>query len=103
MLIFSKKIIGLKVESKSKQDLGVVRDFNINTENFEIFKIYVRPSGLLRGLVSGDLIIGKSAIISIDEEKMVVEDLTEGELAREKKASSKIAMQNSPVSAVNLE
>ncbi|MBU1179677.1 PRC-barrel domain-containing protein [Patescibacteria group bacterium] len=102
MLISSKNLIGLKVETKSGQQLGHVRDFDVDSETLEIKKLYVRPSGIVRGLVGGDLIIGKDSIISINEEKIIVEDLEEKELAKEK-AAKKIAAQGSPIAASSLE
>ena len=102
MLISSKNLIGLKVETKSGWQLGHVRDFDVDSETLEIKKLYVRPSGIVKGLVGGDLVISKNSIISINEEKIIVEDLAEGELAREK-ATKKIAVEGSPIAASSLE
>lgn len=102
MLIFSKKFIGLKVETKSGQYLGRVRDFEINADNLEIKKIYVRPVGIIKGLVAGDLLINKASIVSIDEKKITVLDLVGEELAQEKTSERKIAMESSVISAAEM-
>ena len=102
MLISSKQLIGIKVETRSGQHLGQVRDFEVDTEALAIQKFYVRPSGIVKGLVGGDLIINKNSILSINEEKIIVEDLTGEELVKEKTAK-KIAAQGSPIAASSLE
>jgi len=81
MLISSKKIIGLKVETKSGYKLGRIKGFDVETETMEIKKIYVRPTNIVKGLIDGDLIISKNLIISVDENRMVVDDLIGRELA----------------------
>ena len=83
MLINSKNLIRLRVETKSGQELGYVRDFDLNIDNLEVEQFYVRPAGIVKGLVLGDLILNKSSIISINEEKMIVQDLVGKELVRE--------------------
>ncbi|MBU4421598.1 PRC-barrel domain-containing protein [Candidatus Parcubacteria bacterium] len=102
MILSLKKIIGLKVETKSGRHLGHLRDLDLDTETFEIVKIYVRPSGIVKGLVAGDLIISKSNVISISEEKIIVDDLAEKELT-ENIQGEKIATLESPASAMSTE
>ena len=80
MLVGSKNLIGLKVETMSGKELGHIKDFDININSLIVEKFYVRPEGVVKGLVIGKLVINKNSIISINEEKMIVEDLMEKEL-----------------------
>ena len=89
--ITAKKIIGLKVETKNKQKLGKVQDFETDAVGLDLKKIYVRPNSYVKGFVIGDLIIDKSSIISVSEEKIIVEDLNEREFARAGEYRKKIA------------
>ncbi|MFA5133886.1 MAG: hypothetical protein WC459_03750 [Patescibacteria group bacterium] len=97
MLISSKKLIGLRVETKSGYKLGRVKGFEADTETLEIKKIHVRPNSIVKALIEADLVISKSLVISVDEKKMIVDDLVERELkeAREKK---KIALEGGVLS-----
>ena len=89
--ITAKKFIGLKVETRSKQKLGKVRDFEIDTAGLGLKKIYVRPHIYVKGFVAGDLIIDKSSIVSMSEEKIVVEDLILAEPSKSMLAQGGIA------------
>ena len=91
MLINSKKLVGLRVETKSKIRLGRVNSFELETDNLELKKIYVRPRNYVKGFVVGDLIIDKSSIVSVSEEKIVVEDLNEREFAKIAEYGKKLA------------
>ena len=83
MVISSKKFIGLGVETKSGQILGSITGFDMDIENFRVTRFYVKPSGIVSGLVKKELIIGYELVISITEEKMIVEDLMEKQLVAE--------------------
>lgn len=102
MQITAKTFIGLKVKTKSGQYLGRVRDFDVDADALEIKKIYVRPAGIVKGFSTGDLIVDKTSVLSIDDEKITVLDLTGGESAREKSAERKIAMDGSAISAAEM-
>ncbi|PIR67030.1 MAG: hypothetical protein COU51_00725 [Parcubacteria group bacterium CG10_big_fil_rev_8_21_14_0_10_36_14] len=102
MILSHKIIIGMSVETKSKQALGHIRDFDLDTDTLELANIYVRPSGIVKGLVVGDLIISKSSIISINEEKIIVDDLTERELVKEDSRETMVTGE-SPASAMIME
>jgi len=99
MQIAAKKIIGLAVETKSGRKLGRVRDFDVDVEMLEIKKFYVRPTGLVKRLADGDLIIGKNSVVSLDENRLVVEDLVETELAGNKGYKKELAAAGAPLSA----
>ncbi len=97
MKIAAKKLLGLRVETKSGRRLGRVRDFEIDADTLEIKKFYVRPAGLVKGLTDGDLIVGKNSVVSIDENKMAVDDLVEAELAEAAERKKQLVVESSPV------
>ncbi len=98
MMISAKKIVGLRVETKSGRYLGRVRDFEIDVDALEVKNFFVRPAGLVKGLTDGDLIIGKNSVILIDEEKLTVDDLAEAEFVQNKGFKKELAAE-SPISA----
>jgi sporulation protein YlmC with PRC-barrel domain len=102
MLLNSKKLIGLKVETKSGDKLGAVRSFDLDADTLEIKTIYARPKSIAKELVSGDLIISRNLIISVDENKVTVDDLLARELARGK-AGQQVAAKSSPMVALTRE
>ncbi|MDO5481353.1 MAG: PRC-barrel domain-containing protein [Candidatus Saccharibacteria bacterium] len=66
-------LIGHKVMTKKGTNLGKVLEFMINTENFLIQQIVVkRPP--LKALVDAELVIGRSEITEVDDEKVIVKD-----------------------------
>lgn len=101
MLISLKKIIGLDVETESGKILGQARDLAID-QNLSVIHVSVKPQGLVKGLVAGDLVIPKNSIISVSSKKIIVEDLMEKNLVKEKE-KKQLAMSESPVSALSLE
>jgi sporulation protein YlmC with PRC-barrel domain len=103
MMILAKNLIGLRAETKSGQYLGRVKNFEIDIETLEAARFYVRPVGLIKGLVAGDLIIAKSSVISVDDKKMTVLDLVGEELAMAGKEKKALVMEGTAVSASNLE
>ncbi|MFH1194032.1 MAG: PRC-barrel domain-containing protein [bacterium] len=103
MLVNSKKLIGLKVETKNGDNLGRVKSFDLDADTLEIKTVYARPKSIAKELTSGDLVISRNLIISIDEKKMLVDDLLARELARGGAAEKKIAVESVPFAAANME
>lgn len=66
------KILKNKVYTESGVFLGKVYDFTLDLTDTKLSKIYVRPSGIR--ILSNDLIISSKQIISIEKDKIVVED-----------------------------
>lgn len=97
MIIAAKKIIGLRVETKSGRYLGRVRDFEIDIDALEVKSFFVRPAGLVKGLTDSDLIVGKNSVISIDEEKIVVDDLAGRELVEATERKKQLVVESSPI------
>lgn len=69
------KIINLKVQTESGEFLGKVLDFEIDLLENKINKIYVFGGNIIKKLIRGELIINRSQIISIDSDKIIVEDI----------------------------
>ncbi|MFH1564258.1 MAG: PRC-barrel domain-containing protein [bacterium] len=74
MLISYSQLINLPVETKSNEFMGKVVDLEIDIENYNIRKMHVKSSNLIRGLFEGVLIIDQSQIYEITKEKIIVED-----------------------------
>ena len=75
MIILSSDLINLPVYTQSGRYLGRVDSFEIDLDNNMILRYQVK-TGLIKGLWHQQLIVDKSQVISIDKEKMVVEDNT---------------------------
>jgi sporulation protein YlmC with PRC-barrel domain len=67
-------IVGNKVYTQSGAFLGKVFDYTLDLTSFKISRLYVRPT-LLAGLAR-QYIIDYKSIISIEKDKIVVEDAT---------------------------
>ena len=80
------QLLKLPVFTKSGQKLGKVAGFRLETESQMITHYEVRPKGVAAQLVGAEMLIGREQVISIDEEKMVVDDNIEKsfELAKAK-------------------
>jgi len=85
MIIDSKHLLGLGVETKSGQHLGKVRGFHIDTVTHAILQYEVRRSGILKEFLATDLLVYQQQVLSITKEKMVVDDqvVSEEERAQE--------------------
>lgn len=75
MALSSSDIINLPVYTVSGQHLGRVSSFDVESEQgtLVLVRFYVR-TGLIKGLWHEQLAVHKSQVVSIDKEKMVVED-----------------------------
>lgn len=74
MLIKYSQLINLPVETKSNEFLGKVADLEIDIENYNIKKLHVKSSNLIRGLFEGVLLIDQSQIHEITKDKIIVDD-----------------------------
>ncbi len=67
------QLIGKKVETRKKTKLGKVASFTVNPKNFQIQQIIVqRP--LMKSFLDPELTIGRSEIVNVDDEKIIVKD-----------------------------
>jgi sporulation protein YlmC with PRC-barrel domain len=74
MKISSKKLLGLTVITKSGTELGRLDGFAMDTDFQSISEYYIKPEGLVEGLVKGKLIISRGQVLDISAKKMVVDD-----------------------------
>jgi len=77
MLINYKSLIGLSVETKSGLLLGKIKSFEIDSETQTILQYVVKSRSLISKMLrerERELIIHRNQVISVNEEKMIVED-----------------------------
>lgn len=81
-----KILLKLPVETKSGAPLGRVAGFEFDAEGQAILRYRVRPRGLAAGMLKKPLLVAREQVLSIDAEKMVVDDNVEKamELAKAK-------------------
>ncbi|MFH0853491.1 MAG: PRC-barrel domain-containing protein [bacterium] len=68
------QLISLPVETKNGQSLGHIRDFEFDPIRQQIIRYYIKSGRLITELLSRELVILASQVISITEEKMVVDN-----------------------------
>ena len=74
MNLGKQQLIGLPAFTQSNQSLGRVCDFELDSETQKIIRYHLKSERTIRGLLARELIIASEQVISIDREKMVVED-----------------------------
>lgn len=77
MIINSKDLAGLLVETKSGLVLGKIKSFEIDSETQSVLRYIVKSRNLISKLLSkeaNELIISRNQVVSIKGEKMIVED-----------------------------
>lgn len=92
MLIISKDLINLPAYTQSEKYLGRVSSFEIDADSQTVVRYYVRAGSITARFLneSKELIIANKQVISLTEEKMVVEDNIARELiVKEKKQAVK--------------
>lgn len=62
--------------TQSGDHLGKVADFEIDPTTHSIIRYHVKGGDIIRGILQRELIISSTQVISITEEKMIVEDGT---------------------------
>lgn len=84
--IDDKTLLKLPVVTKSGVALGKVAGFEFDVDAQAVLRYLVRPKGLAARMLKHPLRVAREQVISIDDEKMVVEDnvAKELELARAK-------------------
>ncbi len=80
MILSNKNLIGLPVFSKSGLLLGKIKSFEIEAETQTIVRYSVKTRNLIGNFLSekdSELVVGRNQVISINEEKMTVDDILE--------------------------
>lgn len=80
MILNAKELIGLPAETKSGEALGRVFDFEVDVDSGIIIKFYVKTGNIIEDFLKKDyFLIYRNQVISIDKNKIVVEDGLEKE------------------------
>ncbi len=80
-----RQLKNLPVYTKSNEYLGKIQEMEINSETQNISKYIIKSSQVSKRLVGKKLWLNPHQVISIDEQKMIVEDgaVKEGVLVNE--------------------
>ena len=86
MNLSSKDLINLPVYTESGKFLGKVVSFEVEQDTQQIAKYYIKAGNIAADLLgeSKELIVAQKQVISLTEEKMVVEDIVAKDLGEEK-------------------
>jgi len=76
MAINHRKIINLPVFTKSKTRVGYITGFDVDELEQRIVSYYVKTHQGLVSIFDKELLISPRQVISIDKEKMIVDDAT---------------------------
>ena len=74
MLLSSKQLFDLPVETKSGIKLGQISGFNMDVETQKIWQYLVKPPLIKGGFLKEALLIHQGQVVSLTKEKMVVLD-----------------------------
>lgn len=101
MRLNQNQLNNLPVYTKSQDFLGRISGFEFDTVNHQIINYKIGSSSLLRSLLGSEnqLIISSQDVISISEEKMIVQD----EVIKEENLSSEKILSKSPVPTLQKE
>ncbi len=70
----TKDILGLKVETKSGENVGRVASFDFEGDTGHLQSMHVKHSGLISGIMSEHLIVDWMSLLEITPEKVVIAD-----------------------------
>ena len=74
MKISSQQLISLPVVTESGQELGQIKNFNIDIDSQSILEYLIKPDNLIAELINGEFIISRGQVISITQDKIIVSD-----------------------------
>jgi len=103
MIIPWDNLINLSVETSSGNALGAVSGVDIETETHAIKSYRVKSKGIIKGLLNDELVISSTQVISIDKDKMVVNDNAVTEKILDAKKIVQVARNTSPEVTSTLE
>lgn len=73
MQLSHRQILGLPVETKSGQKLGVVAYFELDSEQQTVSRYIIKPA-LMPRILAKELIISAGQVISLNNARMIVDD-----------------------------
>ena len=74
MIIPWEKLNNLPVETRSGQGIGRVYGLDVETESSLVKNYRVKSKGIIKGFLASELLISRDEVISISEDKMIVDD-----------------------------
>lgn len=86
-LVEGKKIIGLSVETTMGDKLGVITNFDLDIDSQSIIKYYVKGNKIIKKIVTPELTINRGQVVSIDNQKMIVDNLS---IAKEEESGYRV-------------
>lgn len=79
-ILDDKTLLKLPVYTKSGARLGKVAGFDFDVETHGILRYRVQPKGLAASVLKKPMLVAREQVLSIDAEKMVVDDNVEKEM-----------------------
>ncbi|MBU2575644.1 PRC-barrel domain-containing protein [Patescibacteria group bacterium] len=95
MLINFENLKDLPVETQSGQQIGRLESIIIDIDSQSIYQYVVKPSGI-KNIFEKELLISREQIISINKDKIIVDDSTYASTAGAKKETKKARPQLQP-------
>ncbi|MFA5052293.1 MAG: PRC-barrel domain-containing protein [Patescibacteria group bacterium] len=89
MRMSAKQLVGLATYTQAGDHLGKVSDIVIDPETHTVQQYAIRSHDLIGELLQRDLLVSADQVISISEEKMVVEDAVVAERDQKKQPERK--------------
>lgn len=84
MRLSKTQLLHLPVETRSGQPLGKIVDLVIEAETQTVVQYHVKSQAFVPGLFEQKLLIGRDEVVSLTDQKMVVEDgAVEGRSSKE--------------------
>jgi sporulation protein YlmC with PRC-barrel domain len=74
MILNSKALQGIPVETKSGQTLGKLGSVDVDGETGRISTFHVKSGGLVSGLLGDELMIAWDQVIELTDERLLVTD-----------------------------
>jgi uncharacterized protein YrrD len=68
------ELLGKPVETVSKNKIGKVNDFAVDSQSMYVQKIYVGPS-LIKSLTTGQLSVDRNQIVEVTNRRIIIKDI----------------------------
>jgi sporulation protein YlmC with PRC-barrel domain len=79
------QLAGVPVYTRSGNHVGRLVGFVIESDTHEVIQYAVKKSGTFELLLPKEFLVNRSQVVSVSEEKLIVEDAAVTEKAKEKK------------------
>lgn len=74
-----KQLKNLPVYTKGEEFLGKIKDIEINNSDHRVNKYIIKSANVVKRVSGEEIIISPNQVISLDKQKMIVEDSLEKE------------------------